>query len=312
MKKFIRKIMVLFLPFGILSLPLDIYVSTQLRKSHINGDIEVWNDIYDGKAGCEIAIYGSSRATRHINPLILEDSLNQTGYNFGIDGHHFEMQYFRHTEFTKYNQPPKTIILSVDIFSLGRRYDLYNSQQFLPFMFWNKTVYEYTSDYKGYSSLDYFVPLIRYIGNGEIIHSLIKNQNSPQINQKGFKGMERTWSDDFVKAKMGKDKYVIQYDAATISLFHQFIKECKDTGTELILLYTPEYIDGQNFVENRNVLIDLYKNIAQEYDLLYLDYSDDELCYQKDFFYNGEHLNSKGADLFTKKLASDLKKLRAE
>jgi hypothetical protein len=42
--------------------------------------------------------------------------------------------------------------------------------------------------------------------------------------------------------------------------------------------------------------------------LLFLDYSSDTICNNKKLFYNSQHLNSKGSEIFTKKLAKDLLK----
>jgi hypothetical protein len=313
MKKLIIKIVLFLLPILIVAFPIDYYLSNYFKKSHINGDIEVWNDIYQGEINCDIAVYGSSRAWVHINPLIMEDTLKQSVYNFGIDGHNFWLQYLRHLEFKQYNHSPKMIILSVDEFSLQKRENLYNPDQFLPFMLWSKRIYEYTSSYKGYSVLDYYVPLIRYMGKWEIMGASIKSlfydiNNSQKIRNKGFKGQKSKWNDDFEKAKKKQSAYVAELDSASILLFNQFVRECKESCTELILVYTPEYIEGQNFISNRQEIIAIYKNTAKDYDLLFLDYSNDELCYHKRFFYNALHLNSEGADLFTKKLASDIKK----
>ena len=143
----------------------DYFISNNHKKNHkYPGEIEVWNDIYAGNINSEIAIYGSSRAWVHIDPSILEDSLNLKAYNFGIDGHNFWLQYLRHKEYLKYNNAPKIILLSVDVFSLQKRKDLYELNQFLPFMLWNKNIIKFTSSYNGFTYKDYYFPLLRYKG----------------------------------------------------------------------------------------------------------------------------------------------------
>ena len=90
-------------------------------------------------------------------------------------------------------------------------------------------------------------------------------------------------------------------------LFENFIKECKQNQIELIFVYTPEYIEGQKLFSNRTELMDFYKSISNHYSIPFYDYSADSLCYQKKYFYNASHLNQQGAEIFSRKLASDLK-----
>lgn len=73
-----------------------------------------------------------------------------------------------------------------------------------------------------------------------------------------------------------------------------------------LYLFTPEYIEGQAFVAGRDEIITLYEEIAKKRDILFLNYSDDQICKQKKYFYNASHLNKNGAELFTNKLIKDL------
>ena len=53
-------------------------------------------------------------------------------------------------------------------------------------------------------------------------------------------------------------------------------------------------------------IISLYQHFSEKYDIPFLDYSNDELSYSTKYFYNSQHLNRTGAELFTAKLADDL------
>lgn len=313
MKKFLTNIFLYFLlPAVIIAYPLDSIISHFLSQSNTPpGEYEVWNDIYNTEANCDVAIYGSSRAWVHINPKILSDSLGVKVYNFGIDGHNFWLQYLRHLELLKYNEKPKTIILSVDVGSLQKRKDLYQLYQFLPYMLWNSNIKEYTNSYIGYNKFDYYVPLIRYFGKTNSLKLILKNilngQSNKRYRQNGFLGMDREWNADLDKAKKKRKSYKIDTDSNSIVLFEKFIKDCKANNIELILVYTPEYIDGQNFVANRNDIIQIYRDFSEKYSIEFYDYSNDSLCLNKKYFYNASHLNSSGAEIFSKKLANDLK-----
>ncbi len=312
MKHFLFKIFYFLLPVAILSLPLDYCISHFLKQSNqYPGEFEVMNDIYDSNASCDVAIYGSSRAWVIMNPKTIGDTLNLTAYNFGIDGHNFWLQYLRHLEYQKFNKKPKCIVLSVDIYSLQKRTDLYYPNQFLPYMLWNKNIRDFTSSYKGFIQADYYVPLIRYFGQYDALNTtmsiMTQHNTHHKSRQFGFAGIEKEWNSDFEKAKANKESYKINFDANSIALLENFVNECKASNINLIFVYAPEYIEGQKYVSNRSQLMNIYRNIAHKHNVTFYDYSSDTLCLDQRYFYNTNHLNKRGAEIFSTKLAHDLK-----
>ena len=308
MGKFITKLLIILSTIFFLMVIADNYISKTLKRIHNHpGEIEVWNDIYNKNIDADIAIYGSSRAWVHINPTILEDSLNIKAYNFGIDGHNFWLQYLRNKEYLKYNKHPKIIIVAVDVFSLVKREDLYESRQFLPYMLWNNDIKKFTSSYNGFSFEDYYFPLLRYYGSLREVNFNSNNTNKELYRYKGYKGIDKEWNTDLAIAKLKMNQYTIDIDSSSIKLFEQFLLECKSDKITVLLVYTPEHIDGQRFVKNRNEIINIFNDFSNKYNLLFLDYSNDEICKKKDYFYNASHLNKKGSELFTSKLSYDIK-----
>ncbi len=273
------------------------------------GEIGVWNDIFESNATADVAIYGSSRAWVHIDPEIIEKHTGLTAYNYGIDGHNFKLQYLRHKLLLQNNPAPKYILVSLDVFTLDQRKDLYNSDQFLPYIF-QKDIRAFTSSYEGYSYLEYGVPLIRYIGRKDVVKSALWGVSEGNLKQskrtKGYLGVHREWNDDFAKARASRDSLQAKFDEQTISLFQQFIEESKELGIQVMFVYTPEYIDGQNFISNRDEVIEKYIQIASQYQIPFLNYSQDSLSYDTQYFYNSLHLNKKGSQLFSEKFGKDL------
>lgn len=312
MKKFIYQLSIFLIPIILLLYPLDIYISNSLKKSHdAQGELEVWEDIYSGKMNVDFAIYGSSRAWVHFDPSLISKLLNLNTYNFGVDGYNFDMVYFRHCEFIKHNKKPKTIVLSIDCFSLEKRKDLYNIEQFFPYMLGNTKLKAQLAKYNGTNWYDYYIPLIRFTGSKTAIKSIVKdNEKLPPHRQLGFKAIEQSWSNDLEKATAAMDNYVVKIDNSSLSLFYQFISECKKDEIELVFVYAPEFIEGQNFIKNRAEILTLYNTIAAENNIKFINYSSDEICKNKKYFYNSVHLNSKGAKLFTENFIVDYKNIR--
>jgi hypothetical protein len=314
MKSFLIKMAILFLPVGILAFPLDYFISQNVSKSNsCNGEYQVWNDIFKGKVNSDVVIYGSSKAWVDINPHVLEDSLGSTVYNLGIDGHNFWLQYLRHLELLKFNTKPDCIVLSVDMLSLEKKKELYNMDQFLPYMLYDKEIHEFTSSYQGFSFYDYYVPMLRYLGKREaLVNAFLYSLNIPRsepMRTRGYMGMETKWNSDFDNARTLFSHYEMKIDSSTVDLFEKFLSECIRMGIKVIIVYSPEYAGNRDFFRDRPEIISLYQSYASEYNLPFLDYSDIPMCQQREYFYNSTHLNKTGSDLFSAILAKDLKQL---
>ena len=310
MKKFGLTLILFSIPLFILAGLADYYINKSLRKSKHKYFV-VWNDLVSGNINSEIVVYGTSRARAHINSKILEDTLKLSTYNLGIDGFTFKMEYCRHELILEKNKKPSFIIQTLDFHILGDIDNLYQFQQFCPY-FDNETILKTIKTYKGPNWWDYNLPLVRYYGNTEEIFSAMNILLRPSHNKgnryKGFYNFNRSWTYEFEKVKKSKKTMFQKLDKDSVILFENYLADTKRRGIPIIFVYTPEYIEGQNFVSNRKEIMALYNKLAAKYDIPFIDYSSDPLCFNREYFYNAEHLNLKGTNLFSKKLASDLKK----
>jgi hypothetical protein len=312
MKKFIKHFLLFVAPIVILAYFVDVFISNNLKKCNgvAIGEFSTWNDLNEGMINSDIVIYGSSRAWKHLSPKIITQKTNISAYNLGIEGHNFWLQNLRHKILFKKNKKPKLIIFSVDIFTLQKNKDLYNSEQFLPYMLWNNQIEETTISYNGFNRFDYNMPLIRYYGKyKEVVKAVsvfLKPTNNKIKRVNGYQGQNKKWSDDFSKAKLKMKKYKISLDEKTVVLFEKFLKDMNEEGVKVVFVYSPEYIEGQKFIEGRKELISLYTKYSEQYHVPFYDFSNDAICYRKDFFYNSNHLNKVGAELFTRKFVDTL------
>ncbi|MFN8309474.1 MAG: hypothetical protein U0T73_05875 [Chitinophagales bacterium] len=314
MRKFVRNILLFILPFVLTAYALDGFISCHLKQSNsfAKSEYPTWNAIMDGKLNARVLVYGSSRAWVHFNSRILEDSLHQPVYNLGMDGHTFNLLYLRHLLAFKNNPKPDLVILSVDIGTINNG-SLFNADQFLPYMLWNRDFYNYMSKYEGFSFYDYNIPLLRYYGNSEAIKAAVKlflrPQNNPVQRYKGFKGRNEPWNGDFDRAKKTMEKYVAKPDSSAMRLLDDCLRECHNQNVKVVLVYSPYYIEGQQFISNQQMVMDIYRSFSKKYDFPFLDYTADSICYDKRYFYNASHMNATGADKFTRELCADLNRL---
>lgn len=313
MQRFLRIVIPILIFIVIGAYPLDLLISYILKQSNaFPAEYEVMNDIYDGKAETELSIYGSSRAWVHIDPRILEDSTGMKTYNFGNDGHNFPMQYLRHKEILKNLPHPKLILLVIDFYSLYKEDSLYNSKQYLPYMLWNKDIEHYTSAYVAFDPIDYKMPLIRYFGKEAVlwncINVLIGRDGRNKLRYKGYCGTERTWIYHESEVKEQAQSRIWQTDSNILKMLNQFLDECKQSNTDVIFVYAPEYAAVKKFVPNYQHMLDTIQSIAYAHHLEFLDYSNAAINHNEKYFYNATHLNKTGAEIFSKSLASDVKR----
>jgi hypothetical protein len=314
MKRFIRKTALFVAPLLLLLYPMDYFFSKSLKETSMaQGEYEVWNDIFNGSVNADVAIYGSSRAWVHINPEILEDSLNRAAYNLGIDGQNLWMQTLRHQQYLAHNPYPEMIVHSLDVFTLEPRindYNNYNNDQFLPYLFWHDYFEDTDLLPPIYDKYDHCVPMLRYQNRGmRVLLSMIPHYKKGPLRTRGLCCHEATWNTDFDKAREERGSYEVVIDSATVALFREYLADCQQKNIQVVLVYSPEYIEGQHFVSNRQELFTLLNDIATEFNLPFLDYSSHEMCLNRSYFYNAIHLNATGANHFSRILAHDLKPL---
>jgi hypothetical protein len=313
MKLFLLKFLFFAILLFVFAIIADYCISTTLKQSR-QGEYGVWNDLFQGKINADLIIHGSSRAWVQLNTHIIEEKFNMQSYNLGSDAYGFHMTACRHKLLLELNKKPSTIIQVLDFSMFDKGKYLYNTEQFFPYVS-NPTIKEFTSSYEGLSVLDVILPYYRYIGKYRPQYLAAKILLRPDLNKpdryKGYQGQNFTWNDDFDNAiKNVQGPFNENIDSAIVQLFRNYLEDCKKRNIQLIFVYPPEYIDGQNFVHNRAEIFRLFNSLALLYKIPLLDYSNHPMVYQKQYFYNSEHLNTQGADIFTDDFCKDVIELR--
>ncbi|MEA2041285.1 MAG: hypothetical protein U9N85_01870 [Bacteroidota bacterium] len=316
MKKFLINLILYLLPLVVVLVSGDIIITSGLQKTN-HDTFKSWNDIYNGKIKSNVIINGSSRAMVQVSTEILDSVLNVNSYNLGTNSLFFNLQYAKYNEFERYNMPPDIVIQTLDMFTLQTRSSLPEPLQFLPYFFkikLRRTIMEYK---EGFNLSEYYIPSLRYINNTDIAEIGLKeifNLKSYQSKKiKGYQPTKRKWDGSFEKFKKKYPKGIRRpLDDTTIQLFDKFLSKCKTDSMTVFLVYTPEFTEGHAMTKNRDEIIKTYRNFSEKYDFPFFDYSQNFISQDKSLFYNSQHLKAKGAAIFSKVLAEDIKKWLAE
>jgi len=284
------------------------YILQQLYFKQIAG--ELYRATYSiDSTKADILVFGSSRASHHYVPEILEEQLHMSAYNTGRDGNYLLYNYAVIKSVTK-RYSPKMIILDVNPSALFYRKDdydrlstllpYYNSHPEIRDIVNHRSKYErfklYSSAYP-YNSLTLSV----LIGNLEIAKKLY-------VSDKGYLPFYEKMSplSKETSTKKTKDNpeeiYSDSIDSFKISALEDIAKICSKKNIPLIFIFSPIYYKSNNELANSRL-----SEIVKANNVKYLDFSNDTtFIHHPQYFQDESHLNDDGARIFSKKLAGEL------
>jgi hypothetical protein len=309
-KYFMLKVFLFMTLLTCFSYGLDYAITSGIRKTEASR-YNPFGEIFYPNYKYKYLIMGHSRAKCQINPYILDSIMAINSYNLGLFSSRLYEQVNIYSKVVKNNDSLKVIIYSADNTLL--EYRPTHREDIVPFL--SHIDYKYAKTV-GFSNYDILFPLVRYYGyNMEIRIGLMEFLNIRHINdnlKKGYFGVESHYDGtEFEKLLMKGDLPAIK-DTAMVELFDKFLSECKAKGIKVVMVFSPQYIKATEHTKDLDQVIKIYNDFSQKYDFPFLDYSHDSLCYDTAYFYNATHLNKTGAELFSVKLANDIKNLNLE
>lgn len=293
-------------------------------------------EMYSQKENIDVAFVGASLSERDINPYIMDKELGVKTFDYAFPSQMFVGTYYSLKELFDY-QKPKLVVLTAEqtnFTTKGEKPLVYISTA--PYMksFFNEVQYYFASSAQDGSYLDRMFPWRGY--HVDSAQNLMKNIygkldptyiNYPQNGQ--VEALENSKSGYIgkgaVKVNPSDSKGTINYDNVKGSHDNRNISDiqetdveylkkisdlCKANNSKLILLTPPapvyQVLRVKNYFDFDNEIAKIAKNLNIEY----YDYNliKPELFNSKeDYFSDGEHLNSNGAEAFSESLANFLK-----
>lgn len=300
MRKLILKIL-LFVVILLIPLCIADYIKTKEYRSRKHYPFSTFNDIVDGKLNSDTWILGSSRAWVQYNPRILDSILDISSYNLGLNAQFIflNLQSFQIAQ--AYNSCPKYVLLDLFYESLTMDEAPISRYFYMPYIFKHK-LRKIIKHNQGINPFYFYLPYYRYYSE--------KGNDVWFVNEiggyKGFMPKDAKWDDENLSST---DTVHYKKESDAIKLLDDFIAECKKYNIDVILIHSPFYREGFEKIQNHQEMMTMFKNIADRHHIPFLYYTDDPICYDTTYFYNAMHLNARGADVFSTKLAHDLDSL---
>jgi len=271
-----------------------------------------WNDVLQGKINADLLVMGTSRAWKDVSPRILDSSLGINSYNIGMDGAAFELQYERLQLYLQHNRKPKYILQEAGLPTFSVSEESQYFEQYIPYL-GDPVIWKMARKHvPSLGPAERYFPLYKYNNQLPLIKEGIRSyfgHGAAATKYKGYEGVESVWdSSFFVFKQLHPEGVTGVVDTPTLVLFKSYLRYCQANDIKVILFYSPTYYEYYGCLRNFKTIDKMIADCAAENGMLYLDYSSDTMNHNKAYFYNSQHLNRQGAELFNRKMAGDLKK----
>ena len=243
-----------------------------------------------------VLFFGSSRCLHHYAPTIIEKELGTSCFNtadWGIKNIYFHYGMLGNI-LTRYT--PQTIIFEIHPCDwLDTPFSgIERASSLAPYCGMSDACDEMLK-LTGYYWPCKFSHVYRYTGGLPTL--LTGKLGSMDRSLKGWKPMDGVLDTTGIKA----EEYPFPVDQQRVSILERFISDCQQHHIRLIMIESPMYVCSQEDVFR------FPRELAAKYQVPFLDhYRDSDFVGHADLFFDFGHLNRKGAELYSAKIAKEL------
>lgn len=310
MNRFLKRFFLVVLLFYGLLLLLQTYIDYQLRKSTSNTYYD-WNLLMNGKMNASIIILGNSRAQAHFDTRLIEKNTGVSTYNLGTSGASLAIDQIRMKTYLSHNNPPKIVIQNIDLYALTDK-PIAEKNQYLPY-FDDPVLFDELQKIDRNVVLEKYIPMSKYRNYVcNLYEELICAKNKTNSKYKGYHPHPNAWNNDFLKMKkeMGSKKQFFPKNKIDhqLRVLQEDIRTCKEIDATLILVWCPQYFELNYY---QQPTLQMMKNKMRQIALdnkhvLFWDYTENQLNFEKKYFYNSFHMNTTGATIFSQEFSNSL------
>lgn len=265
---------------------------------HAKGGFTQRDNYICDKLETDFLLMGSSRCVRHYNPQIITDSLGQSCYNTGQMGNGIILNYGRLRMIDERKKP------SVVIYDITPEFDIFIGDDNHRYLTWLKQHYDRDGIADIFESVDptekYKMKSQLYRYNSRIIE-LMADYLHPISDTRadGFSPLIGELDKSKIRQEDGNG-YLPNVDALKMRYINNLIDELD--GTKLLFVVSPKWygMDSTQFLP--------IMDVCQQRGVPFIDFSNDpKYVHQDIYFKDGNHMNARGADEFTKDLIAYIK-----
>lgn len=300
MKRYVIKILIFLLLLVLIDRGVGYmlsYMSDHARGGYIGHHNYIVNDSRD-----DVLVFGSSRAIHHYNTPMMQDSLGLTCYNCGQDGEGIVL-FYAWWQLISQRYHPQLVIYEVT-----PGYDLMAGDS-NRLSGWLKGLYDREPVLRICDDIDpterYKMMSMLYRYNSKFHQILIDYFHPVHTMNRGFLPVDSELDPLAVKTDDQQAEAAsrqVRLDSLKLSYFEAMLDGAGDT--RFVFVCSPSWYGTQD------PEMAALKSLASRHGVPVLDYSASPAYVHQDrYFYDGYHLNARGADQFTRTLIADLRRL---
>jgi hypothetical protein len=267
-----------------------------------------FSTVFREKNNFNTVFLGSSRAETHFDCSIF-DSINGTSsYNLGMEGASIELSYHIFKAYLQKSAPPENVILSVDhIFNYEKADTVFMYPRYFPYM-QNKELYSGLNKIDRRFSVFRFVPFysMAHMGQKYVQASLrgyLKASSALDSNyRRGFFPFENK-----IYLPENPEKFKAIPDEKIDAWVDSFAVLCAEKKSSLMLVITPVHREYYRATEGIEQNLDALARKSAKYGFPLYNYTNDAFCKEDSMFYDGFHLNGRGAGAFSRRFSFDFR-----
>jgi hypothetical protein len=272
------------------------------------GNVGVMNRIARGEVKADVVISGSSRAAYHYDPSVIQAGTGLKTFNIGRDGTRLHEQLDLLRVYLAKNPHPRYLLQNLDVMGLQENDDVTDAKQYIAWL-QDEQIFRPLKQRKRYYLAYRWCPLLGICREGGMEDAVLGLFQAADKNDTftGYCPQNLTWNRDFDKFKAKRSSgWNEKIDPNKLESLTKLVEICKSNRINVILVYSPDYVGTREFFQNRSEVIKTYQDVAAKLNVPFWDFSDDPVSGDQACFYNSQHMNSKGAAIFSKDLAQRL------
>ena len=313
MKKLLQNCLIIAVAAFLSAFVLQHIVDIGLKRmnAHSNTQTSIEELLSDTLNG-DIVIMGNSRALCSYNPITIEHILHRKVWNIGVSGQPFGISYMRYHLYIQHNKKPKLVIVNIDNNELDMISNGFGREEYYPYL--SDSIIRTYIDLYGFTWKHIYIPMYKYLGDYKLIGygllSAIGFYPFPsQTHYHGFYNANNKFDGNELRNQLLKDSiFRAECSEEAICLLNNFIGELQQQNIHSLLCYAPQYKELYQHLQIDSCLSE-YRYLSETYNIPLLDYSSLTWTNDSTYFYNANHVNLKGSELFSTQLALDMDSL---
>ena len=301
MAKFIKKVLMFFALIAVVDIACG-FGFDYLRSHAKGGDTQ--KNYYISEHCCDdVLILGSSRAARHYDPQVLEDSLGLSCYNCGEPGCGIITAYARYGMIEPRHKP------KLVVYEVSPNFDYFKTDDYSKYLGKIKQYADIPTVRKLFIELGDELEELRllsnmYKNNSCIVHNAMDNLVVSNESQ-GFKPLRGSLK-KIEEPRRTPDKSR-KIDTKKFSYMNQLVEQLQAENVPICFMASPQYIDEAAAAQldwDYEPLV----GFCQQFQVPFINHLYMEgISDNPELFHDLKHLNNKGAAAYTKAVCEELK-----